>query len=115
MHSPLKPALLALSFGFAALILATQNAHAQQMQSPANPSQCGPRDTVLGALENTYGEGRRGICIAGSQMVMEIFANLDTGTWSVIATRPDGTTCLIASGTGFEAVSGPAPAKGRKV
>ncbi|MFN3606783.1 MAG: hypothetical protein ACK4SS_06245, partial [Cypionkella sp.] len=80
MHRPLKPAFFALSFGFAALILATQNAQAQQLQSPANPSQCGPRETVLGALQNSYGEGRRGIGIAGTQMVMEIFANLDTGT-----------------------------------
>jgi hypothetical protein len=114
---PMKHAIFALSFGFAALILATQNAHGQPApqsipQANANADQCGPRAAVLAALENSYGEGRRGIGMAGAQTVVEIFANSQTGTWTVIATRPDGVTCLLASGTDFEALTPPAPARG---
>lgn len=35
-------------------------------------------------------------------MVVEVFASLETGTWTITITRPDGLTCLAASGEGFE-------------
>lgn len=107
MPSHLLRTLFTLSFGFTAWILATQHA-AAQAQGP----QCGPRAEVLQALGNTYGEARRAIGIAGQNNVMEMFSNPDTGTWTVTATNPNGLTCLIASGSSFEAVDEPAPAKG---
>lgn len=105
MTNPLQKRLFALSFGFALLIFATQNAHAQA-------AQCGPRPDVLSALATKYGEARRGIGIAGQNAVVELFVNPSTGTWTIIATSPDGKTCLIASGSNFEGTSDPAPAKG---
>ena len=105
MPSHLQTRLFALSFGFALLIFATQNAHAQV-------AQCAPRTDVLTALATKYGEARRGIGIAGQNAVMELFVNPSTGTWTIIATTPDGKTCLIASGSNFEGTSDPAPAKG---
>jgi hypothetical protein len=101
----LQKRLFALSFGFALLIFATQNAHAQT-------AQCGPRSDVLSVLATKYGEARRGIGIAGQNAVMELFVNPSTGTWTIIATSPDGKTCLIASGRNFEATRDAAPAKG---
>lgn len=105
MHDPLQKRLFALTFGFALLIFATQNAHAQTPQ-------CAPRPDVLTALATKYGEARRGIGIAGQNAVMELFVNPSTGTWTIIATSPDGKTCLIASGSNFEMTQDPAPAKG---
>ena len=105
MPTNLQMRLFGLSFGFALLILATQNAHAQA-------AQCAPRADVLTALATKYGEARRGIGIAGQNAVMELFVNPSTGTWTIISTSPDGKTCLIASGSNFEATSDPAPAKG---
>ncbi len=105
MNPNLQKPFFALSFGFALLIFATQNAFAQT-------AQCAPRPDVLAALADKYGEARRGIGIAGQNAVMELFVNADTGTWTMIATTPDGKTCLIASGSNFETVSDPAPAKG---
>lgn len=105
MPDPLQKRLFALSFGFALLIFVTQNAHAQTPQ-------CAPRPDVLTALATKYGEARRGIGIAGQNAVMELFVNPSTGTWTIIATSPDGKTCLIASGSNFEMTQDPAPAKG---
>jgi len=108
MRAPLDRPLFALSFGFVLLILATQNAHAQNAPSP----QCAPRPAVLEALANGFGEARRAVGIAGQAHVMELFVNPETGTWTITATRPDGVMCLIASGSNFEQVQGSAPAKG---
>ncbi|MDZ7906223.1 MAG: hypothetical protein U5N55_10935, partial [Cypionkella sp.] len=104
----MQKSLFTLSFGFAALLWATQHAVAQT--PPAQ--QCGPREAVLMALAERYGEGRRAIGLAGTAHVMEMFTNAETGTWTITATTAQGMMCLIASGTGYEAVDEAAPAKG---
>ncbi len=96
--------LFALSLGFGGLILAT---HAAQ-----SAPQCGPRDTVMAALADQYGETRRGMGLAGNQAVIEVFASDQTGTWTITATLPDGRTCLVASGQGYEVTSDALPPKG---
>ena len=87
--------LLGLSFGFAALIAATQIAHAQGQA-------CAPRERVLDRLGTTYGETRRGAGLAGSQAMVELFASDATGTWTMTVTLPDGRMCLVASGTDWQ-------------
>lgn len=96
--------LFALSLGFGGLILATEASHAAP--------QCAPRDAVISLLSGKYGETRRGIGLAGNQAVMEVFAAATTGTWTITVTLPDGTTCLVATGEGFEAVVEALPAVG---
>ena len=41
--------------------------------------------------------------------MMEMFASSGTGTWTLTVTTPDGTTCLVASGTGFQALAEAVP------
>lgn len=96
--------LFALSLGFVGVILATQAGFA---------AQCGPRDAVLAQLADRWGETRRSVGLAAGQQVMEVFASAETGTWTIIVTLPDGRSCLVASGEGFEALSPEQPAKGR--
>ena len=96
--------IFAMSFGFAALILATQNAFAAP--------NCAERSFVLNELAGKYRETRRTIGLAANNTMMEMFASPDTGTWTLIVTVPDGTTCLVASGNGFESVTENLPAAG---
>ena len=96
--------VFALSLGFGALILLTQAAEATP--------QCGPRAAVLEQLADRYGESRRSMGIAANNMVMELFANSESQSWTITVTTPQGQTCLVASGTGFEALTDPLPAKG---
>ncbi len=95
--------LFALSLGFGAIIFATQNAHAA--------TQCGPRAVVVAQLADRYGESRRGMGLAGNAAVVEVFVS-DAATWTVTVTLPDGRTCLLASGEGWEALDEALPAKG---
>lgn len=73
---------------------------------------CAKRELVLGQLAERYGETRRGMGIAANNSVMEMFAATDTGTWTITVTMPNGMTCLVASGQGFEATADELPAKG---
>ncbi len=99
--------LFALSLGFNALILLTQAASAAP--------RCAPRAVVLEQLADRYGESRRSVGIAANNMVMELFANDESQSWTITVTTPQGQTCLLASGSGFEALTDPLPAKGSPV
>ncbi|MFN3293392.1 MAG: hypothetical protein ACK414_08055 [Gemmobacter sp.] len=99
--------LFALSLGFAGLILATHASHGQTM-----PQTCGPRAEVLAVLSDKYHETRRGMGLAGPSSVVELFASARTGSWTVTVTLPDGRTCLIVSGEGWEPMADGLPAKG---
>ena len=62
---------------------------------------CAPREIVLERLNDMFSESRRSIMVTGGQIV-EIFANLESGSWSLIMTRPDGITCMIGAGNSYE-------------
>lgn len=100
----MKEKLIALSFGFVALILATQNAHA----APT----CAPRAQILDQLTTRYSEARQSIGIAANNSVVEIFASA-SGSWTIIATMTTGETCLIASGESYETLKESLPAQGK--
>jgi hypothetical protein len=95
----------ALSFGFAALIAATNIAEAQ--------SNCAPREVVVERLATGYGETRHSIGLAANNSMLEVFASLETGTWTITVTTPGGATCLVASGSSFETLTEALPAPGQ--
>lgn len=103
----MKNNLFALSLGFAALILVTQ--------AQAQAQQCGPRAAVIAQLADRFGETRRSMGIAANNMVMEVFASDASQSWTITVTTPQGQTCLVASGQGFEAIADELPAKGEPV
>jgi hypothetical protein len=96
--------LFALSLGLAAFALLPATARAA--------AQCAPRDTVAANLASQFGEIRRIIGLAQDNTVMELYAAPETGTWTLTVTLPDGTTCLVAAGSRFEATADILPAKG---
>ena len=98
--------LFALSLGFAGLIFATQAALA---------AQCAPREQVVAGLATGFDEVRRGAGLTaapdGRARVIEIFTSA-SGSWTIVVTRPDGQTCLVASGQAWEEITEELPAKG---
>jgi hypothetical protein len=99
--------IFGLSFGFAALIFATQHAFAG--------ANCAERSVVLNELAGKYHETRRAMGIAPDTVIMELFASADTGTWTLTVTTTDGTTCLVASGNGYQALAEDLPPPGDPV
>jgi len=92
----MKQTLLKMTMGLGILVLA-----AQQVQARS----CAPREDVVKQLAETYGETRQSIGVARQGAVIEVFASDQTGSWSITVTRPDGITCLIASGQAYEAMA----------
>lgn len=87
--------MIACAFGVTALALAAKGANAQA-------GTCAAHDTVVERLAEGWGESRQSIGIAADNTVIEVFASLDTGTWTITVTRPGGPTCMVASGEAFQ-------------
>ena len=85
-------------------MLATSQAAAQ--------TSCGPRDVVISALTAQFGETRQSIGIGSGNVVIEVFASENTGSWTITATNTGGVTCLIAAGLSYEALQESLPATG---
>lgn len=95
---------------FAAITLAASMclpgvAHAQEMR-------CAAREQVITFLVERLGEDRRAMGLTGRGAVMELFASAQ-GAWTITISLPDGRTCLLASGDGYEEGVALAPIGGR--
>ncbi len=97
----MKPHLLALSVGIVALILSVSAARAQ--------GNCAARAIVLERLASKYGESRQSVGIAANNAIVEVYANPESGSWSIIVTAQAGKSCLVASGRGYAALANVAP------
>lgn len=78
-------------------------------QTAAN---CAPREIVVERLASKYGESRQSMGLGANNAVIEVFASLETGTWTITVTSVHGMTCLVASGQAFEELAEALPAKG---
>lgn len=66
---------------------------------------CAPHAMVVERLASGYGESRQSIALGANNAVVEVFASLETGTWTITVTVPGGPTCLVASGLAYEQVA----------
>lgn len=71
---------------------------------------CAPRDAVVERLNERYSETRQSIGLGANNAVVETWASLESGSWTITVTMPNGMTCLVASGQGFELVDEDLPA-----
>jgi hypothetical protein len=80
------------------------------LPSHAQSRNCGERERIVDLLGSTYGEFRQSIGLAANNQVMEVFANVESGSWTITVTLPSGIACLIASGMAYEDIrEAPAP------
>ena len=63
--------------------------------------QCGPTVAAIETLSTRFGEGYRSGGLADGILV-QMFANPQTGTWTVLATDPRGFSCVIAAGGDYQ-------------
>jgi hypothetical protein len=66
-----------------------------------NPN-CADRNQIVARLAKDYGETLQSVGMNGDNAVLEIYASEDTGTWTILVTRPDGVACMIAAGEMWE-------------
>lgn len=82
--------------------------------SPAfgQQSQCGDRSSILKALTEKYGEAPVGRGMASNGAIVEIYANTETGSWTILVNLPNGMTCVPADGRNWEVMDFVAPVSG---
>ena len=74
--------------------------------------QCGNRNQMVKTLGNRFKEDRFAMGLASNVNLFEVFIS-KKGTWTILSTRADGRTCIIAAGKAW--VSMPAKLKGEAV
>ena len=68
----------------------------------AQPEPCGDREDIISALTGEkWGERFIANGIAVNE-ITEMWANAETGTWTVTGTDANGRTCVRAAGQGFQ-------------
>jgi hypothetical protein len=70
-------------------------------------SNCMAREIVTGVLIDQYGESITGeglVTMGGVPAILQVWSSPETGTFSVVITRPDGIACVAASGENWIAL-----------
>ncbi|HCP80746.1 MAG TPA: hypothetical protein DIT67_03855 [Octadecabacter sp.] len=87
-----------MKFLAAALVILATTATAQS-------NNCADHAMVVERLASGYGESRQSIGLGADNTIVEVFASLDTGTWTITITAPGGPTCMVASGAAFQVLA----------
>lgn len=66
----------------------------------AQGAQCGPTADVAARLAQGWGESPVAMGLNG-QVLVQLWGNAETGTWTLTATTAAGLTCVVGSGEGF--------------
>ena len=62
---------------------------------------CAVRDVVVDKLSLKYGEAFAGGGLQTTQQIFEVWFSQEKGTWTILMTRADGVSCIMASGTNW--------------
>ena len=93
----------ALSVSVAAFLVASlayQPASAEQQPDPI----CVKRTDLLKQLSSKFNEAPVAMGLTDSGSVLEVYSTGDGATWTIALTAPNGLTCLVATGEGWENV-----------
>lgn len=74
---------------------------------------CMPRDGLVKQLAAKHGETRQSMGLGSNNTLIEVFANPDSRSWSIVMTMTNGMACLVAAGVAYEALADPLPPKGK--
>ena len=82
----------------AAVLIATSLALPASAQSV-----CGERNKFLEHLGSNFQEGPIAMGLVSDGSVLEVLSS-KKGSWTIIVTRPDGKSCVVAAGESWEDV-----------
>ena len=71
----------------------------------AAQTNCAERDAMTGALASKYGESFAGGGMQSSTRIIEVWFSEEKGTWTILMTRADGTSCVMAAGTDWRSMA----------
>ena len=90
----------ALITGFAAFLAFSRPA-------PAQGRNCAPRASLITQLNERYGESLQNQGLTQTGRMFEMFADTQSGSWTLLISLPSGLSCIAAVGRSFERVDHP--------
>jgi hypothetical protein len=82
---------LGTSLVMLALLLGAKAAGAQE-------ASCSSHGEITKQLEQRYAEAPVSLGLSSSGRLVQVFSTEDGATWTMVLTRPDGLSCVVASG-----------------
>ena len=73
--------------------IAVSPAHAQ--------ANCAPREAIIDRLKTKYGESLAAGGLQSAVQLVEVWTAPETGSWTILTTRADGKTCIMATGSNW--------------
>jgi len=65
---------------------------------------CAEREALLTSLSREYAEAPKELGLANNGTVFELLTTRDGRTWTMLMSKPDGTSCVVAAGEAWESV-----------
>lgn len=93
----MKRMLLAALISTSVVLPVSARAQMAQMQM-----MCAARADIVTNLQGKFSESPVALGLDNSGGVVELLASPDGGTWTIIVTDPQGTSCLMAAGEFWE-------------
>ena len=74
--------------------------------SPAAAGQpaaaCGPHTEVIKALGDKFHETQSATALTSAGTLLEVLTASDGSTWTIVVSRPDGLSCVVAAGQNWQ-------------
>jgi hypothetical protein len=99
--SHLTGAVLAGAFGLIA------SAWAQPPTAMALTPACHSHADLAAMLNRKYSEAPNAVGVQANGHLVEVFASSDGTSWTIVVTRPDGVSCIVAVGENWETLPNP--------
>ncbi len=80
----------------------------------AAQEQCNARDDILELLAKKYGEARIAAGVSNTGGLVEVLTNFESGAWTIIVSKPNGISCMVAAGEGWRSFEPVKPIEGER-
>lgn len=63
---------------------------------------CAQRSVIVERLKSGFHESYQGAGLQSASSLVEIWSSEETGSWTMLLSKADGTSCVIASGMSWQ-------------
>lgn len=70
------------------------------MATPLMAAECADTQEMYSVMKDRYGEERKSLGTTNGNII-EMWANEDIGSWTVLITNPNGVSCMLAAGQNY--------------
>lgn len=68
---------------------------------------CQTHDAIMRMLDQNFAEVPAALGLQSNGHLIQVFASKDGTTWTIVSTRPDGVSCIVALGQHWEVLPDP--------